>query len=661
MVKTNRVTLWLARATFLFVFVFLFCPVLVRPSLAEEPVVPENNSDCTKGIVLKTTSAEFEVSPSNTNGAFGYGYMTITGCTSNSSGFTVTMRSSTEDARLVYSKAGINQYIDTIPNAAEVSANVNEFPAKGWGWGLSNIVDPEHGIDGRTGYGVYSPIPTSLQTPVVVGSTGSAGTHSTVIYFGAKANTDILYGKYVNTVVVTAIDNTVVTPPVSLTFDAAFEGYGANKVSANDGQQYYRMQDMSIDLCGSVAPNEITTLIDIRDGKTYGALKTADGNCWMTNNLALGDNAATTLTSTDSDVSSNYVLPATQTSEDGSIDWSTPNSLLGTQGTNYQPNDSNHVYATGNSSYGNYYTWYTATAGTGGSRKTDLATATNSICPKGWTLPTVAQYTALSNAYAGDASTTGSIRSGESPLSYAYSGGYLSDPGSQDISYAVWYQDVAGIYWSSQSYDAGSAYSLYFTSATITPNNGSTKRNDGSAIRCVARSDVHSYPLPENDPGMTGGDDLGQGGTIAMRTIASAPSSPSNPGMSGNLDDENAPAQGVTDETELSAATLAAVKHMEALIENLPSATGINMSYSEMIESAISAWNALSDLERSLVDSYLSMKYEAVVAAYQSLLDNQPINGILVAAGLTAAAVATGVIVVAAAKKNRNERYYGDE
>ena len=659
MVNTGKVTSILTRMVIVFFLVFFFSPLLVRPSFAEDPVVGPNNSDCTKGIVVKTTSAEFSVSPVGKNGAFGYGYMTITGCTQNSAGLTITMKSSTTDAKLTYSKSGINQFISPLTNAVEVSSGANEFPVNTWGWGLSNVVDPENGIDGRTGYGIYSPVPNSTQSAVVVGSTASAGTKSTVIYFGAKANTDILYGHYVNTVVVTAVDNTVPTPPASTTFNEAFAAYGAAKVTASNGQQYYKMQDMNIDICNAVAgPTDATMevsteLIDSRDGKIYRIAKVLGGECWMTQNLALGNsNATTTLTSMNSDVASNYILPKAQTSEDEeTTSWDTPNDLPGELGIDYQSFDSNHVYATGNADYGNYYTWYTATAGSGGSLTADGDIASESICSKGWTLPTKDQYTALNTAYSGDSTIPGSIRSGAAPLYYTTPGIYKD--GGIDTT------NNRGDYWASQSKSDARSYELFFDSNGIAVGNNT--RNYGVSLRCVARSDIHGSPLPEDTPGMTESDDQGHGGTIASKTFASAPGSGSNPGMSGTLDDENAPAQGVSDETELSAEILAAVKHMEALIESLPSASAVTLEYSELIESAMSAWNALSDLERSLVDSYLGMKYEAVVAAYQNLLANQPINGVLVALGLAGAAVATGAIVVVAAKKNRNERYYGDE
>ena len=120
------------------------------------------------------------------------------------------------------------------------------------------------------------------------------------------------------------------------------------------------------------------TLTDTRDGNTYTVAKLADGKCWMTQNLALERTSTfTTLTPSDSNVTSNFELPVSQTS--GSESWGTEEdqATLNTK----------HIYSSGNSLYGNYYNFYTATAGTGGTDKTTGA-ASGSICPKGWRLPT---------------------------------------------------------------------------------------------------------------------------------------------------------------------------------------------------------------------------------------------------------------------------------
>ena len=79
-----------------------------------------------------------------------------------------------------------------------------------------------------------------------------------------------------------------------------------------------------------------------------------------------------TLTPSDSDIAANFTITASDSST-----WCTDN----TQGCD----DKSMVYYANNTSYGAYYNWYTATAGTGTYSMTSGET-TLSICPKQWRL-----------------------------------------------------------------------------------------------------------------------------------------------------------------------------------------------------------------------------------------------------------------------------------
>ena len=134
------------------------------------------------------------------------------------------------------------------------------------------------------------------------------------------------------------------------------------------------MQEMTSTICSNASEGTTAELTDSRDGKTYTVAKLADGNCWMTQNLALGGSSAITLTSSDSDVSSNFTLPASTTSWYGD----------GQEYGLYNPYDNQDDDI---NRYGTYYSWSTAVAGT------DISAneATGSVCPKGWSLPTSEQ------------------------------------------------------------------------------------------------------------------------------------------------------------------------------------------------------------------------------------------------------------------------------
>ena len=220
------------------------------------------------------------------------------------------------------------------------------------------------------------------------------------------------------------------------------------------------------------------TLRDTRDEETYRIRKLADGNCWMTENLRLGSSTATmTLTSNDSDVTSDFVLPIAQTSD--GVEWTA---------------DTKRVYATGNAAYGNYYNWFTATAGTGVSTMvstsaTDLLNATSSVCPKGWRLPDGGQSTKMSfyqldKAYGGNgANRLPDVAQRDKfmadPLNFLYSGLYENSAGLYQGSRGAWFARSAFT-------TAGSSYGFYFKSDGAYYPQPYFLTSVGANVRCLA-------------------------------------------------------------------------------------------------------------------------------------------------------------------------------
>ncbi len=200
-------------------------------------------------------------------------------------------------------------------------------------------------------------------------------------------------------------------------------------------------------------------LYDIRDGNSYRVRKLADGNCWMTENLRL--TGPRTLIPGDSNVSSNWTLPAAN----GAF----PNSCVDTAYNTKSSTD-----AATYTSYGNYYNWYAATAGTGTCAMAS-GNAASSICPKGWSLPTGGQGGQFEDLYDQYPSATGFL---SAPLNFILSG-YRDDGGSQ-------YVDNGGYYWSSAVYSTYSAYRLYLDKNIASPSYISIKRY-GFTIRCTVQ------------------------------------------------------------------------------------------------------------------------------------------------------------------------------
>ena len=231
------------------------------------------------------------------------------------------------------------------------------------------------------------------------------------------------------------------------------------------------MQDMTPEICAATTtpnrtattldtdgshhgdPNYVPTktLIDTRDNNTYTVSKLADGKCWMTQNLRIINK---TITPADSDVTTNFTIPASSISGFSSGQYDTSNAYV--------------------DSDGGFYNWYTATAGTG-TRSMSSGNTTVSICPKGWRLPTI--------GYAGDFkilydnyNPSSALRS--NPVNLTLSG-YVSSNSRNS-------QGSVGFYWSSAVASKYYAYYLSLDASNVDPANNTNKFN-GFSVRCIAR------------------------------------------------------------------------------------------------------------------------------------------------------------------------------
>ena len=192
------------------------------------------------------------------------------------------------------------------------------------------------------------------------------------------------------------------------------------------------------------------TLTDTRDNNTYTVSKLADGRCWMTQNLRIIDK---TITPADSDVTANYTIPASSIS-------------------GFNTDDTSNAYV---DSYGGFYTWYTATAGTGTvALSTDGQNAVFSICPKGWRLPTgrYGEFNTILIKYLSNSA----LRS--SPVNFTLSGGVYSS--------SRYDQGSGGHYWSSTVHSGSKAYYLYLNTSYVNHAQDHSKYL-GYSIRCIAR------------------------------------------------------------------------------------------------------------------------------------------------------------------------------
>ena len=197
--------------------------------------------------------------------------------------------------------------------------------------------------------------------------------------------------------------------------------------------------------CQSLASTTDVAATDTRDSNIYAVRYIKDA-CWMTQNLRLS--GGRTLTPSDSDVDS---------------DWTFPNNSL-TAGNNYGVAhfilSDDPRYA---KEYGGYYNYCAASAGSVCARtKMD---ATQSICPKGWRLPTRTEQDGIT-----------SYVSAFSPVySGFYFNGRINDTGS------------SGYLWSATAYDSDHQYSLYYNGSSLETINSDNKYY-GNSVRCIRSS-----------------------------------------------------------------------------------------------------------------------------------------------------------------------------
>ena len=225
------------------------------------------------------------------------------------------------------------------------------------------------------------------------------------------------------------------------------------------------MQDMTPALCASAPEGDTTQLVDKRDGKKYWVAKLADGNCWMTQNLDLDLSKDNTLTPNNTNISKSW----------------TPSVSTTTTISGYDNSDTGKSYDAGNQSYdgvydvgnavtahylaGNYYQWTAAAAG----NANFYGDSAQSICSRGWKLPSESQFSAL-------------VSSGLTSSSFMNAPYYLLRSGEL-IGDSLNGAGYSGSYWSSNPLGT----SAYYFSLSVRDGAevGNSDRSFGRTVRCI--------------------------------------------------------------------------------------------------------------------------------------------------------------------------------
>ncbi|MDO5451746.1 MAG: FISUMP domain-containing protein [Candidatus Saccharibacteria bacterium] len=253
----------------------------------------------------------------------------------------------------------------------------------------------------------------------------------------------------------------------------------------------------------------VSALTDTRDGQTYAIAKLADNKCWMIENLRLADThqegantVPTTLTTANTNnplndginvtLKHNYSDTETYTnlsatSSDATSWCKTDSAACDDQSRLRTDNTASRVsYTTTQTmstnanlySYGNYYNWYSATAGNGTYSKSSDNTA-GDLCPTGWHLPTgntTGEYYAMNTAVnGGSTSSDAGLRS--YPNNFLHSG--------LVVGASLNYRGSNGNYWSSTAGNGNYAYGLYFSSSNVSPGTDSNSKFNGRSVRCL--------------------------------------------------------------------------------------------------------------------------------------------------------------------------------
>ncbi len=212
--------------------------------------------------------------------------LTVEVATNNPTGYNLNMTATTTDLIRTAPLSGQTPVIHTLSSGSFTS---DTFETNAWGFTM----------DGTT----YQPVTLSRQINQTIKESNSS---ITSLAFGVKLNDEIPSGNYKATLTFIATTN-----PLEASFDTAFDAAGKTQVSYN-GNNYYKMQDMSGFICSMVATptdataltTQSTQLIDTRDNSVYWVSKLLDGNCWMTQNLDLNLDSTVALTSANTDLHS---------------------------------------------------------------------------------------------------------------------------------------------------------------------------------------------------------------------------------------------------------------------------------------------------------------------------------------------------------------------
>jgi uncharacterized protein (TIGR02145 family) len=411
--------------------------------------------------------------------------------TNSQYGYTLAFEDADNDTNM---NSTSNDVTDLVTSTFTGSKTSSTMDGNTWGYSLDATnfykipVNGSYAVIGNT----HVPTPTN------------PGYNRTTVNFGVKVGSVLTSGTYADTVLFTAYVNGQDYNPLPKTLHSISTMQEMTSAVC-DATTLPSMGAANIDWDGSHHGDHLyvprKSLRDTRDGKYYLVSKLADGNCWMSQNLAFDLTAGTPFIASNNDGTTTIVTPDTSTQTATGTDWS--QSYDAWHSYKAQANEAYYKGGTTKSSTptddsveydwekaGNYYNWYTATAGSG-THAVMGAEASSSICPKGWRLPKEAgrrlpkNYSNLiEEEYFMRSSYDSAVKLRSDPFNFLQSG-YYNNSRMQD-------QSTTGAYWSSMAsepygdeWDGENAYSFEVKFTSFYPTSGPQKYQ-GNSVRCVS-------------------------------------------------------------------------------------------------------------------------------------------------------------------------------
>ena len=244
--------------------------------------------------------------------------------------------------------------------------------------------------------------------------------------------------------------------------------------------------------CDSLNKGESIALTDSRDGNVYTVTRQEDGACWMTENLRLDfSNPDVVISAQNTNNPTSAFIDAVNAHPASSNQFCTNDNRTCVNQVLYNHDNIMTDQADSWYSYGNYYNWYTATAGNGtyAMNNTNVRAA-GDICPAGWRLPTGAgrdgDFAVLDIALGGtgnnnQASVVASNRWRKYPVNFIL-GGQFNGTSMTDGG-------VSGNYVSSVPLNAARFTNLWLLADKVSMNSNGSVKTRGQSVRCIIKEE----------------------------------------------------------------------------------------------------------------------------------------------------------------------------